>query len=277
MSAPNQPQWLSARFTSPGAKVDRENNVLRGFVIAQLGPFKSAGRGRFDLESLRLIEKLGNAKPNGLKSRFTHPDMSSDGLGNFLGRAHHLTMGTAIDARSGERVPAVRGDLHFDKTALDTPPKGGKPLGTYVMDLAESDPDALSSSIVVQADYFYEDAKGKLQPLGEDEQVPDGQIMLWRPRVLHATDIVDTGDAVDGLLSVDGLQNSTLWKGEELLNGMFAGKSRDFVAARLAAFADRYLDRVYGEKEPEPELPGLKSRRDKLAAMAVAAKQYGGK
>jgi hypothetical protein len=270
-------QWLSARFTSPGATVDRENNILRGFVIAQEGPFKSTGRGRFDKLSLELIQKLGNAKANGLKSRFTHPDMSSDGLGNFLGRAKNLRMGTAIDARTNKRVNAVRGDLHFDPTALDTPPKGGKPLGVYVMDLAESDPDALSSSIVVQADYYYEDEKGKLQPLGEDEEVPNGQTVLWRPRVLHATDIVDTGDAVDGLLSIDALPSATLWKGEELLRGVFEGKSREFVAERLAAFAERYLNRVYGEKDPEPELPGLAARRDKMAAMAAAARQHGGK
>lgn len=256
-------QWLSARFMSPGASVDRENNILRGFVIAQEGPFKSQGRGRFDKDSLSLIQQLGNAKSGGLKSRFTHPDMSSDGLGNFLGRAKNLRIDSAIDARTGKRVNAVRGDLHFDPTALDTPPKGGKPLGVYVMDLAESDPEALSSSIVVQADYYLEDEKGKLKQVSEEE-VPAGVTPLWRPRVLHATDIVDTGDAVDGLLSIDDLPAATLWKGEQLLNQLFGGKPREHVEERLANFAKRYLDRTYGEPEPPEPTPRLDAARERL-------------
>src|SRR5262245_47179916 len=110
--------------------VDRDNAILRGYVVAQLGPFKSEGRGEFDQKSLDAIESLGGNAPKGLKSRLDHATMSDDGSGKFLGRALNFRMATALDVRTGKKVPAVRADLHFDKTALDTPPGGGgKPYG----------------------------------------------------------------------------------------------------------------------------------------------------
>ena len=279
----SRPQWLRASFKSAGARVDRQANILRGMVVAQLGPFKSEGRGSFDKESLAGIVKLANAKSGGLKSRFTHPDMSSDGLGKFLGRVRDHRMDKALDERSGEIVPAVRGDLHFDKTALDTPPEGGKPLGLYVMDLAESDPAALSSSIVVEPDRFIEDGKGGLLKLDEDEDAPEGVTPLWRPRVLHASDIVDTGDAVDGLLSADidveRLPLSVLWKGSQLLDAVFLDQSRDVIEARLLAYIERYLNRKFGEPAPAAPAPLLDARRlrmDEMKLLAAKIKEAGG-
>ena len=47
------PDRLRANPLGRGAiGVDRENNVLRGYVVAQLGPFKD-GRGEFDVQLLR--------------------------------------------------------------------------------------------------------------------------------------------------------------------------------------------------------------------------------
>jgi len=266
--------WLRASISSSSIGVDRKANVLRGYVIAQAGPFKSDGRGEFDRQALEAIVSLGNAKNGGLKSRFTHPDMSNDGLGKFLGRARDLRMDTAIDARTGKKVPAARGDLHFDKTALDTPPEGGKPLGLYVMDLAESDADALSSSIVVQADQ-----EQRLNKDGTATTDDDGNPLppLWRPTALHASDIVDTGDAVDGLLStsidVEQLPLSVLWKGEKLLDAVFLDQPRDAVEARLMAYVLRYLNRKFGEPEPAPATPRLAERLHKSQEMAVAVRK----
>jgi hypothetical protein len=142
-------------------------------------------------------------------------------------------------------VAAVRADLHFDPTAFNAP-KGN--LAGYVMDLAESDPDALSSSLALQTDKEYRvnsaDGTRLCGPNG-DELPP-----LWRPKALHAADIVDAGDAVDGLLSAgvdaDGLPLAALWRGAELLDATFAGVARDVVEARCIAWLDRYLDRRYG-------------------------------
>ena len=67
---------------------------------------------------------------------------------------------------------------------------------------------------------------------------------------------MDTGDAVDGLLSaetLDALPNSPIFRGVQLLDKQFAGKSREIVAERLLGFARRYLDRRYGAEL----LPGI--------------------
>lgn len=268
------PDWLRASIKSSTVGVDREKNILRGYVIAQEGSFKSDGRGEFDREALAAIISLGNAKSGGLKSRFTHPDMSNDGLGKFLGRARDLRMDKATDARTGKQVAAVRGDLYFDKTALDTPPEGGKPLGIYVMDLAESDPDAISSSIVVVADQEYRRNKdGTLATDKDGNELPP----LWRPTALHASDIVDTGDAVDGLLSkqidVERLPLSVLWKGEQLLDAVFLDQPRDVIEARLAAYVQRYLNRKFGDPPPAPPTPALDARRLKIEEMNVASRK----
>ena len=77
---------------------------------------------------------------SGLKSRFTHPGMSSDGLGRHLGRLFNVR-------RFGDQAI---GDLHFQESAHKTPDGD---LASYVMDLATEDPAAAGLSIV-----FYHDA-----------------------------------------------------------------------------------------------------------------------
>ena len=59
--------------------VDRNAQVIRCMIVAQVGPFKTEGRGEFNQKGLRGILKLMKAAPSGLKSRFTHPDSSIDG------------------------------------------------------------------------------------------------------------------------------------------------------------------------------------------------------
>lgn len=252
---PTVPTLERLKTLSPGARVDRENMVLRGFVLAQKGPFKSVGRGEFDDISLALIVKQVNANALGVKSRFTHPDMSSDGLGKYLGRARDAYI-------DGDRV---RGNLHFDPTAANTP--NGN-LSGYVMDLAESDPDALSSSLVLRVDQEY-----RLEPNGTRKKGPDGRELppLWRPKSISASDIVDTGDAVDGLLSagvdVDALPLSALWRGAEFLDGIFANADAETVRARVTGWLERYLSGRFGEGAAGVAAGGPVAREDKTGAM----------
>lgn len=271
----SQPEWLKASVSSRPVGVDRQNNILRGYVLAQQGPFKSEGRGEFNLDGLREIMRLGNAKEAGLKSRFTHPDMSSDGLGKFLGRSKKLFMSTALDERTGKSVPAVRGDLHFDKTALDTPPDGGKPLGVYVMDLAESDAAALSSSLVLKPrEEWRLNKDGTMATDEEGNELPP----LWFPEELHASDVVDTGDAVDGILgkqlSIDSLPLAALWRGEQLLDSVFDGWPREVIEERLKAYMDRYLNRKFGEPQiVSIPTPRLDSKRLALEKMSLTTRE----
>lgn len=283
-----KPDCLRAVATGRAVGVDRKANTIRGFVVAQEGPFKSEGRGEFDVPALKQLVKLGNAKPKGLRSRFTHPEMSSDGLGKHLGRAFDLSLSTATDERTGKSVAAVRADLVIDKTAMESPPGGGgKPYGMYVMDLAESDAGAISSSIVVRADEnFRLNKDGTLQTDEQGNPLPP----LWWPTELLASDIVDTGDAVDSLLTPEflsqalGIDSPELKKllrfdnlvrfSSQALDSFFAGQSEEVVRARVTGFLNRYLSRRYGSPLPgdvddepvaKPKLEAMKARLNKLS------------
>jgi hypothetical protein len=239
------PQWLKAFSAGRPVGVDREKKVLRGFVVAQLGPFKS-GRGQFDDQSLDQILTLMQATRGGLKSRFAHPTLSGDGLGKFLGRVHN-------PLRDG---PKVRADLHFDATSLDTPPEGGKALGLYVMQLAESDPSALSSSLVLNTDKLYQtDESGRVKRDEQGNEIPP----VWRPTRLHASDIVDTGDAVDELMSVQldglGLPDHIVRQAAELLDTQFGGAGPEVIRARTHAWLESYLTWRFGEAATQAPTP----------------------
>lgn len=242
---PVTPEWLKA-MPSPAKAigVDREKKIIRGYVVAERGPFKSEGRGEFDDASLASIVQLGNANPQGLKSRFAHPTMSDDGLGKFLGRSRDLR----LDG------PRVRADLHLSDAAFASP---AGDLGTYLMDLAESDPGALSSSLVLTSKKEERlDAKGKTIMDEAGKPLPP----LWRPIRLHASDIVDDGDAVHGgLLSADALPDAMVRKGAEMLNNLFAGQTREVVLSRCTAWLNRYLDERYGESEEPMKGMSLKT------------------
>lgn len=265
---PAGPKWLRAGVTGRASRIDRENKIIHGFVLAQEGPFKTPGRGEFDRDALSTIVKLGNAKASGLKSRFAHPSLSDDGIGKFLGRAKNLHMDTARDERTGKIVHAVRGDLHFDPSASRTP---SGDLAEYVLSLAESDPDALSSSLVLEADEVLR-LDDKKRPLQDDEG--NALPALWRPTRLHATDIVDTGDAVDGLLSADALPDAAVRQGCALLDRVFNGQPWDVVEARCLAWLGRYRDH---RREPSISTPALDAYRLRLEQMSLDARKNKGK
>lgn len=259
---PAQPgdQWQRAAVAEPLASgessdavgVDREAEMIRGMICAQEGPFKSEGRGEFNRDGLTEIIRLIAAAPNGLKCRFTHPDMSNDGLGKFLGRVRNPRL-DFIERRESrgqlkaDRIACVRADLHLDPSSHDTPHGD---LGKYVLDLAASDSDAMSSSLVIEPEEEY-----RVNPDGTAQRDAEGNYLppLWHPIALHAVDIVDTGDAVDGLLSAkldfDGLPDGVVRQAARLMQRQFAGKPRAFVRDRCLAWLDRYLDRTYGLEE----------------------------
>lgn len=254
MATATQNEWLRAA-TAGASAVDREKGIIHGVILAEEGPFKSEGRGEFDRKAIRQIVSLAKGKSGGLKSRFAHPTLSDDGLGKFLGRFHDVKSDVILREAgqddSGKpllkEVLAARGDLYLDKTALEESPNGGKPLGLYVMDLAESDPEAFGTSLVLQTEQEHRlDKQGR--PLKDDagKELPP----LWRPTLLHASDIVDTGDATNSFLAadIDGLPDALVRQGCEMLNRQFDGKPREVVESRLNAFVNRYLAFRYGDE-----------------------------
>ena len=93
------------------------------------------------------------ANEEGVKARFTHPGMSSDGMGRLLGRLHDPRI---EDGR-------VLADLHLAKLAHETPDGD---LAEYCMMLADEDPKAAGLSIVFHHDFNAED---EFQQAHQDE------------------------------------------------------------------------------------------------------------
>jgi hypothetical protein len=237
-------EYLSSGFCHLGTeRVDKESRTLRGMVVAMEGDFVD-GRGSFNERGLREIVKMINGTPKGLKSRFGHPSLLGDGLGRFLGRQSSARMGTAIN-REGKRVNAARADLTLDPSSFSTPHGN---LGGYLLDLAESDSDALSSSLVIWPD---EEERGR------------GLAPYWYPKELKASDIVEEGSAVAGLLD-----NADVLKGKlfEVLNRAFGESDREEVEEILRG----YVSSRFGAPEALPEMPELAARLHRMQEMEVA-------
>ena len=253
------PTWQRAE-TRGAIGVDRESKIVRGYVVAERGIFKDQ-RGEFDDSSLGQIVALMRQKSAGLKSRFTHPTLSSDGLGTFLGRAKNPRM------EGGK----VRADLHLDPTSFATP--NGN-LGQYIMDLADSDPDAFASSLVLQADKNYRlDAKGRPVRDTNGEELPP----LWFPTRLHATDVVDTGAAVSSFLSsdtLDRLPDAVVRQGVELLDRQFGGQPAGIIRARVNGWLDRYLAARLDDDADDPQRQADAERFRRLQATFDEVRRY---
>lgn len=135
----------------PGDTVIRDggdygSGLIRGVSICTRGEAISHGTW-LDSEFIASIARMGGEAPNGIKARFTHPSLSGDGLGTFLGRVKNTRV-------VGDRAV---GDLHFSRAAHHAPDGD---LAEYIMDLAESDPAAFGMSIVFERDFEAEDEFG---------------------------------------------------------------------------------------------------------------------
>ena len=156
--------------------VDAKAKIIHGYIVAEIGEFKTEGRGQFDGASLDAIVRLMQRNTLGTLVRYTHGTFFEDAIGSFLGRARN-------PRRDGA---AVRADLHLDPSAFVSP-RGD--LGTYILTLAKSDPTSFGSSLVLDAD--------KVPPPHGSYAPP-----IWRPTSVFASDIVFDGDAVhSGFLS----------------------------------------------------------------------------
>lgn len=205
------------------ASIDREAGVIRGYSVARLGVTVDK-RFEFDEETLGQIVQLGNAAGKGVKSRFTHPSMSNDGMGKFLGRSKNFR-------RDGD---AIRADLHVSQTAYDTP---SGDLASYVMDLAEEDPSAFGASVVVEADskYRVNDKNERLTDKAGNPLPP-----LLRAKRLFASDVVDD-PAVDQGFFGNALSDPARFA-TELLDEHFDGASPEVIRARAETFINHYLE-----------------------------------
>lgn len=87
----------------------------------------------------QIVDAMNEVGDSGLKARFTHPGMCSDGMGKFLGRFENAVL---VDGK-------VLADLHFSEAAHIAPDGD---LAEYVMKLSQTDPDMFGTSIVFSRD-----------------------------------------------------------------------------------------------------------------------------
>lgn len=126
------------------SRVDRTGGdygagIIRGFATITRG--EALGHDFWIDEEMvaATAAAINAAGKKGIKARFTHPGLSDDGLGKYLGRVKLARVDGDV----------ARADLHLSKTSRKTP-EGD--LGAYVMQLAEEDPEAFGASIVFKKD-----------------------------------------------------------------------------------------------------------------------------
>jgi hypothetical protein len=231
--------------------IDRERGIIRGASAIQA--VEALGHDLLvDDVALGQVVKLGNAAPNGVKVRYTHPGMCSDGLGKLLGRQRDFRI---------EGDKAV-GDIHLAAVSA-TSPEGD--LRGYVLDLAEEDPAAFAMSIVFLGHSVWKLKGGKEirsddpslrreGPYGYTYERPEDattEIPFARVESLHASDIVDepaanrdglfgARAAVAALSSTTGADASAAFEQLDELRthlGLSVDDAQQFIARYFAARA----------------------------------------
>lgn len=154
--------------------VDRENGVIYGYSVITKGPALGHGM-EIDEKTLGQVVQLGNQAKMGIKARFDHPNASNTSMGTFLGRTKNFR-------KAGDRVI---GDLYLSESAKEAP-QGD--LYTYVLGLAERDPQAFGASIVFEGkSEFQIEEDGTRKKDAQGKPLP----ALARVEKLLASDIVD--------------------------------------------------------------------------------------
>jgi hypothetical protein len=218
--------FRTARTAERPVKVDRKANIIFGANLMQVGDLNGgdARNWTVDAATLQQAHEIMGRGNNGTKARFTHPNMSADGMGSYLGRWKNQR----VDGGT------LRADLHIADAAFRSP-QGD--LGTYVMDLAESDPEAFGVSLATRLD------EGNLQEFSGSADGKDGKKWPMRFSDVRAADIVDEPAATRGglfdLMTPD-LRNLPA-QATALLTTYFGDAEPEVIRGRINSFLDRYL------------------------------------
>ena len=241
----------SYRFTAyaPPARVDREQHVIYG--VSAMQAVEALGhRLMVDAKSLEQFVALANATAHGLKSRFTHPGLSADGLGKHLGRIRNFRV---------EGDKAI-GDLYLSETAARSPHGD---LRAYVESLAAEDPEAFGMSVVVDGYGAWQLSDGTEASAEEKPTDAIGKYPALRVTAAYAVDAVDEPAA-----NRDGLFSAFSRTTNELAAQVYGLLDRE-------PDADALIDQFLTTGDLPPHLRQLADEYDIDAAKArVFAAQY---
>ena len=228
ISRPNR-ERLSFAGSMKDARVDADRQLIRDFAVITEG--EALGHDFWiDRAFLAQVVEGGNAKKLGVKVRFTHPGLCNDGLGKFLGRAKDYRLDGNI----------VRADLHVSELADESP--DGK-LGSYILRMADKEPDMFGASIV-----FYHDPDAEKE-FAEENEDDDGDFVS--PDEANEDDLMHA--RLDSLASTDVVDDPAANPGG------FLSQPQELTA--LGELACRY---VFGLRDAEPPADifgGLKPQR----------------
>jgi hypothetical protein len=284
------------RFSAPAKaaidpqKIDRTGGrygagIIPGVSLCARG--EALGHGMWiDDEFLQQIVDAANTNPKLLKSRFTHPDLCTDGMGKAVGTLENFS-------KVGDQV---YGDLHCYSAAHDAPDGD---LAGYVMNLAEEDPTNFGLSIVFSHDYQDEedfwnentqevegkDDKGNVVSRTKQFQSPDPYNVQNLPHCrlseLRAADVVDEPAA-----NPKGLfhrENALLADGHKLIDYVLGRSSQkpalssalaaDIAPERLKSFVTKYLASAGLSLTKEADMPQSDDKVDPLAAKPADEKK----
>lgn len=197
-------------------KIDHEQGILYDVVMVEEGEAKGHGV-HLDGEFVSNLVQYDNKhyKKNGIKARFGHPSASSETMGTQMGVFKNIR-----ERETKGKMQAIA-DLHLLEAADESPTHPG--MRSWVLKMAEEQPDFIMSSIVFQAsgyyikkgekkhaaqiDYtewsakwVYETEDGQWEPIKKNEKIfvafdeKDGAAHLY-------TDLVEQGAATDNLFS----------------------------------------------------------------------------
>ncbi len=217
--------------------------IIRDVSLITRG--ESLGHGGWiDQEFLKQVSEAAMAfGDSGVKSRFTHPGMSSDGLGKNLGRINNIRL-------EGDQVI---GDLNFSKSSHNTPDGD---LAAYVFSLVEEDPKAAGLSIV-----FMRDEEAEIQFLLDHGAKWDRD--SWGDKYLN----------LDEFASPDPANNANLFhfrlkelRASDLVDEPAANPSGMFDSMPVARNIDKALAYALGLETEKPNVELFGVNVDRAAA-----------
>jgi len=238
------PKYLRSHKATGGAvSVDpmggyRSQGLIENVAVITKG--EALGHGMFiDDVMLQQTAEAINETPKGVKSRFTHPSLSGDGLGKTVGRLRNASV-------LGDKVIA---DQHFIESGHNSPDGD---LAGYLMDLASEDPESYGLSIAFAMDTDASDAFTRLHTgdagaFESPDELNENNYPHARLSELRAVDAVDEPAAnPDGLFrrdqdiaeEADAMAAYALGMKTNLPKHMNLGLDPD----RVRGFVSRFLD-----------------------------------
>lgn len=220
---PNDADFRTTAMAIAGGRVDREKRTIFGCSLMQLGELNDSRPWFVDRKTLDQALALMEAGGGATKARYTHPNMSNDGLGSYLGR----WVNPRID--NGH----LRADLVLSERAF-TGPRGD--IGTYILDMAEGDADMLGVSLATRMN----------RKAMKSDARADGKQPI-RFSAIRAGDVVDEPAATRGGLFESSSLAELPLHATQVLDHYFEAATPDVIRTRAEGFLDRYLTNRFGD------------------------------